>query len=120
MREAVRDYSRGAALLLGQVQISQGYREGRDGEKWMSAENAINSNDASNAEESAPSIEVSTKSKKKLRLLCNPQKLPKPKAPKARLPKKEELSAEEAVRLNDYFFDQKAKSMKRARERKWI
>lgn len=68
----------------------------------------------------APSTEESTKSGKRLKLLCNPAKLPKPKAPEAKVPKKDELSAEEAVKLNDYFFDQKAKSMKRARERKWI
>ena len=86
----------------------------------MSAENATNSNDALNAEESAPSIEVSTKSKKKLRLLCNPQKLPKPKAPKPRLPKKEELTAEERTKINDYFFDHKAKAIKKARDRGWI
>lgn len=70
--------------------------------------------------EDVPNTEESTRSGKRLKLLCNPAKLPKPKAPKARLPKKDELSAEEAVKLNDYFFDQKAKSMKRARERKWI
>lgn len=67
-----------------------------------------------------PNTEESTKSGKRLRILCNPAKLPKPKTPEAKVPKKDELSAEEAVRLNDYFFDQKAKSMKRARERKWI
>ena len=67
-----------------------------------------------------PNTEESTKSGKRLKLLCNPQKLPKPKAPKTKVPKKDELSAEEAVKLNDYFFDQKAKSIKKARERKWI
>lgn len=86
----------------------------------MSAENAINSNDASNAEESAPNTEAPKRSGRKLKLLCNPAKLPKPKTPKARLPKKDELTAEEAVRLNDYFFDQKAKAIKKARDRGWI
>ena len=70
--------------------------------------------------EDVPNTEGSTKSGKRLRILCNPAKLPKPKTPRAKVPKKDELSAEEAVKLNDYFFDQKAKSMKRARERKWI
>ena len=68
----------------------------------------------------APNIEGSTRLRKKLKILINPSKLPKPKTPEAKVPKKDELSAEEAVKLNDYFFDQKAKSMKRARERKWI
>lgn len=86
----------------------------------MSAENAINTTDVSNAEESVQNTEAPKRSGRKLKLLCNPAKLPKPKAPKARLPKKDELSAEEAVRLNDYFFDQKAKSIKKARERGWI
>lgn len=86
----------------------------------MSAENAINSTDVSNAEESAPSIEVSTKSKKKLKLLCNPQKLPEPKTPKARLPKKKELTAEERTKINDYFFDHRAKAIKKARDRGWL
>jgi hypothetical protein len=82
----------------------------------MSAENATNSNDASNAEESVQNTEAPKRSGRKLKLLCNPAKLPKPKTPKVRLPKKDELSAEEAVKLNDYFFDQKAKSIKKARE----
>lgn len=86
----------------------------------MSAENAINSNDASNAEESVQNTEAPKRSGRKLKLLCNPAKLPKPKAPKARLPKKDELSAEEAVKLNDYFFDHKAKAIKKARDRGWI
>ena len=51
-----------------------------------------------------PNTEESTKSGKRLKLLCNPAKLPKPKAPKARLPKKEELTAEERTKINDYFF----------------
>ena len=67
-----------------------------------------------------PNTEESTRSRKKLKILINPQNLPEPKAPKARLPKKDELTAEERTKINDYFFDQKAKSMKRARERKWI
>ena len=86
----------------------------------MSAENATNTTGASSAEESAPSIETSKKSKRKLRLLCNPAKLPKPKAPKARLPKKEELTAEERTKINDYFFDHRAKAIKKARDRGWI
>ena len=86
----------------------------------MSAENATNTTGASSAEESAPSIETSKKSKRKLRLLCNPAELPKPKAPKARLPKKEELTAEERTKINDYFFDHRAKAIKKARDRGWI
>jgi hypothetical protein len=68
--------------------------------------------------EDVPNTEESTKSVKRLKLLCNPQKLPKPKAPRAKVPK--ELTAEERVKLNDYFFDHKAKAVKKARERGWI
>lgn len=68
----------------------------------------------------APSTEESTKSGKRLKLLCNPAKLPKPKAPEAKVPKRNELTAEERVKLNDYFFDHKAKAVKKARERGWI
>lgn len=70
--------------------------------------------------EDVPNTEESTKSGKRLKLLCNPAKLPKPKAPKARLPKKEELTAEERTKINDYFFDHKAKAIKKARDRGWI
>ena len=86
----------------------------------MSAENATNSNDALNAEESAPNTEAQKRLGRKLKILIDPAKLPKPKAPKARLPKKDELTAEEAVRLNDYFFDHRAKAIKKARDRGWI
>ena len=86
----------------------------------MNAENAINSNDASNAEESAPNTEAPKRSGRKLKLLCNPAKLPKPKTPKARLPKKKELTAEERTKINDYFFDRRAKAIKKARDRGWI
>lgn len=69
--------------------------------------------------EDVPNTEESTTSGKRLKLLCNPAKLPKPKTPKVKVPKKDELTAEERTKLNDYFFDQKAKSIKKARERKW-
>lgn len=68
----------------------------------------------------APSTEESMTSGKKLKLLCNPQKLPKPKTPKAKVPKKDELTAEERIKINDYFFDHKAKAIKKARDRGWI
>jgi hypothetical protein len=86
----------------------------------MSAENATNSNDALNAEESVQNTEAPKRSGRKLKLLCNPSRLPKPKAPKARLQKKEELTAEERTKINDYFFDQKAKAIKKARDRGWV
>ena len=70
--------------------------------------------------EDVPNTEESTKSGKRLKLLCNPAKLPKPKAPKARLPKKKELTAEERTKINDYFFDHRAKAIKKARDRGWI
>jgi len=86
----------------------------------MSAENATNSNDASSAEESVQNTEAPKRSGRKLRLLCNPAKLPKPKTPRAKVPKGNELTAEERVKLNDYFFDHKAKAIKKARDRGWI
>ena len=70
--------------------------------------------------EDVPNTEESMTSGKKLKLLCNPAKLPKPKAPKARLPKKKELTAEERTKINDYFFDRRAKAIKKARDRGWI
>lgn len=69
-------------------------------------------------EDYAPNTEASSQSGKKCKLLCNPAKLPKPKAPRAKVPK--ELTAEERVKLNGYFFDHKAKAVKKARERGWI
>ena len=86
----------------------------------MSAENATNSNDASNAEESVQNTEAPKRSGRKLKLLCNPAKLPKPKTPRVKVPKRNELTAEERVKLNDYFFDHKAKAIKKARDRGWI
>ena len=86
----------------------------------MCVQDATKNKDALSKEDSAPNIEASATSKPKLRLLCNPQRLPEPKAPKAKVPKASELPAEERVKLRDYFFDQKAKSIKKARERKWI
>ena len=67
-----------------------------------------------------PNTEESMTSGKKLKLLCNPAKLPKPKTPEAKVPKRDELTPEERVKLNDYFFDHKAKSAKKARDRGWI
>lgn len=86
----------------------------------MSAKNATNTTDVSNAEESVQNTEAPKRSGMKLKLLCNPRKLPKPKAPKARLPKKKELTAEERTKINDYFFDHRAKAIKKARDRGWI
>ena len=86
----------------------------------MSAENATNSNDASSAEESVQNTEAPKQSGRKLKLLCNPAKLPKPKTPRVKVPKRNELTAEERVKLNDYFFDHKAKAIKKARDRGWI
>ena len=86
----------------------------------MCAKDATSNQDVSSKEDCAPNIEASNQSERKLKLLCNPQRLPEPKAPKAKVPKIGELSAEEHIKLKDYFFDQKAKSIKRARERKWI
>jgi hypothetical protein len=88
----------------------------------MCAKDAENSKCASNGGESAQptSPPTTSESVKPCRLRCNPQNLPEPKAPKAKVPKIGELSAEEHIKLKDYFFDQKAKSIKRARERRWI
>lgn len=86
----------------------------------MCVQDATKNQDASNKEDYAPNTEASNQSRLKLKLLCNPQRLPEPKAPRAKVPKASELPAEERVKLRDYFFDQKAKSIKKARERKWI
>ena len=70
--------------------------------------------------EDVPNTEAPKQSGRKLKLLCNPAKLPKPKTPMAKVPKNDELTAEERTKLNDYFFGPKAKAIKKARERKWI
>ena len=67
--------------------------------------------------EDAPNTEESTKSGKRLRILINPQKLPKPKIPRVmRL-----RTTPETDRITrDYFWDKFERGEKQARERKWI
>ena len=48
----------------------------------MCAQDATNNQDVSSKEDSAPNIEASNQSEKKLKLLCNPQRLPEPTIPK--------------------------------------
>ena len=65
----------------------------------------------------APNTEESTRSVKRLKILINPQKLPKPKIPRVmRL-----RTTPETDRITrDYFWDKFERGEKQARERKWI
>lgn len=74
-------------------------------------------NDALNSGDSAPNIEASATSKPKLRLLCNPQRLPEPKAPRA---KKQPITTEAKYIIRDYFVWQYLKREKYARDVRWI
>lgn len=66
---------------------------------------------------SALNTEASVTSKPRLKLLCNPQRLPEPTIPK---PTKKTATSESKRIIRDFFWDKFAKSEKRARERKWI
>jgi len=87
-------------------------------EKTMTcAQDVTNTTDVSSGEESAQNTEASNQSEKRCRLLCNPQRLPKPKAPRA---EKRKMSEETQRIVKYYFHDQYAMKEKMARERKWI
>ena len=64
-----------------------------------------------------PNTEESTTSGKRLKLLCNPQRLPKPKAPRA---EKKPVTTEAKYIIRDYFAWQHMKREKCAREVRWI
>ena len=83
----------------------------------MCVQDATNNQDVSSKGDCAPNIEASNQSKPKLKLLCNPQRLPKPTIPK---PTKKTATSESKRIIRDFFWDKFAKSEKRARERKWI
>ena len=83
----------------------------------MCVQDATKNNDALSKEDSALNIEASATSKPKLRLLCNPQRLPKPIAPSA---KKQPITTEAKYIIRDYFAWQYMKREKYAREVRWI
>lgn len=87
------------------------------GKTLMCVTNATNTTAVLSGEESAPSTETSKKSGRSCKLLCNPQRLPKPKAPRA---KTKEMSEETLRIVKHYFHDQYVMKEKLARERKWI
>lgn len=71
--------------------------------------------DASNSVEDAPSIETSTKSGQRLKLLCSPLNLPETKLPKTE--EYRETKPDIRRELKDYFWKQKYKKKPRRRNR---
>lgn len=86
-------------------------------EALMCVQAVTNTTAVLSGEESAQNTETSKKSGRSCKLLCNPQRLPKPKAPRA---KAKEMSEETLRIVKHYFHDQYAMKEKLARERKWI
>lgn len=86
----------------------------------MCVTNATNTTAVLSEEESAPSTETSKKSGRSCKLLCNPQRLPKPKAPRAKLPDAKKMTMKTKHVVRDFFWDRYAKGEKQARERRWI
>ena len=64
--------------------------------------NVTNSDGVSSKEESAPSIETSTTSGQRLRLLCSPQNLPETKIPKTE--EYRETDKSKQAELKAYFY----------------
>ena len=83
----------------------------------MCVQDATKNNDALNSGGSAPNIEASNQLGKRCKLLCNPLKLPKPKAPSA---KKQPVTTEAKYIIRDYFTWQYLKREKYARDVRWI
>jgi hypothetical protein len=102
------------------VQISSRKGYGRDGEsQWECVRNAIKRSNAVNETNmgDVPNTEELTRSVKRLKILIDPRKLPKPKIPRVmRL-----RTTPETDRITrDYFWDKFERGEKQARERKWI
>ena len=85
----------------------------------MCAQDATNNQDVSSKEDSAPNIEASNQSEKKLKLLCNPQNLPEPMIDPPTLPDMQTASEDAKYAVRDFFADRVLKSKKKARERGW-
>ena len=85
----------------------------------MCAQDATNNQDVSSKEDSAPNIEASNQSERKLKLLCNPQRLPEPMIDPPTLPDMQTASEDTKYAVRDFFADRVIKSKKKARERGW-
>lgn len=85
----------------------------------MCAQDATKNQDVSNSGDSAPNIEASNQSGKKLKLLCNPQNLPEPMIDPPNLPDMQTASDDTKYAVRDFFADRVLKSKKKARERGW-
>ena len=83
----------------------------------MCVQDATKNQDVSSKEDYAPNTEAPATSKPKLKLLCNPQRLPKPKVPRA---EKKPVTTEAKYIIRDYFAWQYMKREKYAREARWI
>ena len=85
----------------------------------MCAQDATKNQDVSNSGDSAPNIEASNQSKRKLKLLCNPQNLPGPMIDPPTLPDMQTVTEDTRYAVRDFFADRVLKSKKKARERGW-
>ena len=83
----------------------------------MCVQTATNQSGVLSNVESALNTEASATSKPKLKLLCNPQRLPKPKVPRT---EKKPVTTEAKYIIRDYFAWQYMKREKYAREVRWI
>ena len=85
----------------------------------MCAQDATKNQDALSKGDCAPNIEASNQSEKKLKLLCNPQRLPKPMIDPPNLPDMQTASEDTKYAVRDFFAERVLKSKKKARERGW-
>lgn len=85
----------------------------------MCAQDATNNQDALNKGDCAPNIEASNQSEKKLKLLCNPQRLPEPTLSQPTLPDMQTVTEDTRYAVRDFFADRVLKSKKKAREKGW-
>ena len=67
----------------------------------------------------APSTEESMTSGKKLKILINPSRLPKPTLSQPTLPDMQTASEDTRYAVRDFFVEKVMKSKKKARERGW-
>ena len=74
-------------------------------------------NDALNCGDFAPNIGASNQSKPKLKLLCNPQRLPLPPYPQPKIPV---MTKEQSRKVKDYFGQRYVRLEGVARDKGWI
>ena len=83
----------------------------------MCAQTVTNQSGVSSNVESALNTEASAISKPRLKLLCNPQRLPLPPYPQPKIP---EMTREQARKVKDYFSQRYVRLEGVARDKGWI